>query len=67
MLIEEVGKVPFTLLYAEEPEIQLLDPEGRYDVQSQRWIGNDIKMTTTWCRSTTTGTFTSDPDEDKDD
>lgn len=63
----EPPKLPFTLNFASRPDIQLGSPTGTYDDATQTWQGMDESMTTTWCRSSTTGIITSDPDEDKDD
>ncbi|MFA6925236.1 MAG: hypothetical protein WC223_13405 [Bacteroidales bacterium] len=60
-------KVPFTLLYAEESKIILEEPKGKYDDESQMFIGQDVRMQTTWSRTSTTGIFNTDPDEDTDD
>lgn len=61
------SKIPFTLSFASKPEVSLAEPSGAYDEATQTWIGLDDAMKTTWCRSSTTGIITMDPDEDEDD
>ncbi len=60
-------KIPFTLSHAVIVDNVISEPEGYYDEKTQTWKGEDILMMRTYCRSSTTGLFESDPDEDPDD
>lgn len=45
----------------------VFEVEGSYDAEKQKWTGVDILAVTTWSRSSTTGSWEHDPDDDRDD
>ncbi len=56
------------LMEWQKPSRTLPPLEGAYDGENQRWMGDNISMSsTTWSRTSTTGIFGTDPDEDRDD
>ena len=61
-----MSNLPFTMLWA-KPNRSIEELEGHYDPLTQKWSGLDMNSSRTWCRSSTTGIITDDPDEDKDD
>ncbi len=66
LLDQQPTNVPFTMLWAKSSR-EMTPIEGEYDHATQKWSHNSMSDVETWSRSTTTGTFSSDPDEDKDD